>query len=127
MPGGSWKDAPDPLHGMIATTINGKPAIVEYEPDTDLRDTEQIPLLEEGGIRAFLRLCKETIDESEGEKTRYCPMRRMRGMLKIASRLATRSVLLVIFTSRNRCGRWRKFAFTSWNIRWSIFDTKKLA
>ena len=35
-------------------------------------------------------------------------MRRMRGMLKIASRLATRLVLLVIFTSRNRCGRWRK-------------------
>ena len=47
--------APDPLHGMIATTINGKPAIVEYEPDTDLRDTEQIPLLEEGGIKAFLK------------------------------------------------------------------------
>ena len=47
--------APDPLHGMIATTINGKPAIVEYEPDTDLRDTEQIPLLEEGGIEAFLK------------------------------------------------------------------------
>jgi len=27
---------------------------VEYEPDTDLRDTEQVPLLEEGGIEAFL-------------------------------------------------------------------------
>lgn len=26
---------------------------VEYEPDTDLRDTEQVPLLEEGGIQAF--------------------------------------------------------------------------
>ena len=29
--------------------------MVEYEPDTDLRDTEQIPLLEEGGIEAFLK------------------------------------------------------------------------
>ena len=29
--------------------------MVEYEPDTDLRDTEQVPLLEEGGIEAFLR------------------------------------------------------------------------
>ena len=28
---------------------------MEYEPDTDLRDTEQIPLPEEGGIEAFLR------------------------------------------------------------------------
>jgi type I restriction enzyme M protein len=26
---------------------------VEYEPDSDLRDTEQVPLLEEGGIQAF--------------------------------------------------------------------------
>ena len=28
--------------------------MVEYEPDTDLRDTEQISLLHEGGIDAFL-------------------------------------------------------------------------
>ena len=28
---------------------------MEYEPDSDLRDTEQIPLLEEGGIEAFVR------------------------------------------------------------------------
>src|SRR5207249_1222304 len=26
---------------------------VEYEPDPDLRDTEQVPLLEEGGIEVF--------------------------------------------------------------------------
>jgi type I restriction enzyme M protein len=44
----------DPLRGLFATTVGGKPAIVEYEPDTDLRDTEQVPLLEEGGIEAFL-------------------------------------------------------------------------
>ena len=28
---------------------------MEYEPDTDLRDTEQIPLLYDGGIEVFLR------------------------------------------------------------------------
>jgi type I restriction enzyme M protein len=47
--------APDTLRGLYATTIQGKPATVEYEPDPELRDTEQVPLLEEGGIEAFLR------------------------------------------------------------------------
>ena len=45
----------DPLRGRFAATVNGRPVVVEYEPDTDLRDTEQIPLQEEGGIEAFLR------------------------------------------------------------------------
>ncbi len=45
----------DPLRGRFEATVNGKPVVVEYEPDTDLRDTEQIPLQEEGGIEAFLR------------------------------------------------------------------------
>ena len=46
---------PHSLRGLYPATIDGKPAIVEYEPNIDLRDTEQIPLLEEGGIEAFLR------------------------------------------------------------------------
>jgi type I restriction enzyme M protein len=45
----------DPLHGLFEAMIGGKHCVVEYEPDSDLRDTEQIPLLEEGGIDAFLR------------------------------------------------------------------------
>ena len=45
----------DPLRGLFAATVGGRPAVVEYEPDTDLRDTERIPLQEEGGIEAFLR------------------------------------------------------------------------
>ena len=32
-----------------------EPAVVEYESDRELRDTEQIPLMEEGGIEAFPR------------------------------------------------------------------------
>jgi len=47
--------AADPLRGWFETTIAGKPAVVEYEPDPDLRDTEQVPLLEDGGIEAFIR------------------------------------------------------------------------
>ena len=46
---------PDPLRGLFPATIKGKPAIVEYEPDTDLRDTEQVPLTVDGGIEGFLR------------------------------------------------------------------------
>jgi type I restriction enzyme M protein len=49
------KAVADPLFGLYEVTIKDKPAVVEYEPDTDLRDTEQVPLLEEGGIEAFVR------------------------------------------------------------------------
>ena len=44
----------NPLNGLVEATIKGLPTVVEYEPDTDLRDTEQIPLLNEGGIDVFL-------------------------------------------------------------------------
>lgn len=47
--------AADRLRGLFEATISGKPAVVEYEPDPDLRDTEQVPLLEEGGIEAFIQ------------------------------------------------------------------------
>ncbi|MEX0331444.1 MAG: N-6 DNA methylase [Puniceicoccaceae bacterium] len=47
------KAQPDPLHGRYESTTSGKPVVAEYEPDTALRDTEQIPLIEEGGIEAF--------------------------------------------------------------------------
>ena len=43
------------MRGPFAATVDGRAAVVEYEPDTDLRDTEQIPLQEEGGIEAFLQ------------------------------------------------------------------------
>jgi type I restriction enzyme M protein len=44
----------DSLRGLFDVVIGGKPAVVEYEPDPDLRDTEQVPLLEDGGIAAFM-------------------------------------------------------------------------
>ena len=46
---------PDPLHGLFEVTLGGVARIVEYEPDSDLRDSEQVPLLEDGGIEAFIR------------------------------------------------------------------------
>jgi type I restriction enzyme M protein len=49
------KTKADPLRGLFEATVDGKPSIVEYEPDSDLRDTEQVPLLEDGGIEAFIR------------------------------------------------------------------------
>jgi type I restriction enzyme M protein len=45
----------DPLRGRFEATVDGKRCVVEYEPDPVLRDTEQVPLLETGGIEAFLR------------------------------------------------------------------------
>ncbi|CDH44233.1 Type I restriction-modification system, M subunit [Candidatus Contendobacter odensis Run_B_J11] len=49
------KVTPDPLHGLYPAEVNGKTCIVEYESDSELRDTEQVPLLEEGGIEVFFR------------------------------------------------------------------------
>jgi len=49
------KVKPDPLRGLFEETVDGRTVIVEYEPDSDLRDTEQAPLLEVGGIEAFIR------------------------------------------------------------------------
>jgi Type I restriction-modification system methyltransferase subunit len=45
----------DSLRGFFEVQIGGKRAVVEYEPDTEQRDTEQVPLLEDGGIEAFIR------------------------------------------------------------------------
>jgi type I restriction enzyme M protein len=46
---------PDPLRGFFSISHEGTEVVVEYESDSELRDTEQIPLLEEGGIEAFIK------------------------------------------------------------------------
>jgi type I restriction enzyme M protein len=53
----------DPLAGLFAVVIGGKRCVVEYEPDSELRDTEQIPLTEPGGIEAFIR--REVLPHAE--------------------------------------------------------------
>ncbi|MGA2331730.1 MAG: class I SAM-dependent DNA methyltransferase [Syntrophales bacterium] len=46
---------PDPLRGLVEANLGGKRCVVEYEPDSELRDTEQVPLMEKGGIESFLQ------------------------------------------------------------------------
>jgi type I restriction enzyme M protein len=58
------KTDPDPLRGLFEATIDGRRCVVDYEPDSDLRDTEQVPLLEEGGIEAFIR--REVLPHATG-------------------------------------------------------------
>lgn len=45
----------DPLRGLFPLKIGGKLCVVEYESDSDLRDTETVPLQEPGGIEVFIR------------------------------------------------------------------------
>lgn len=45
----------DPLRGLFPLKIGGKLCVVEYEQDSDLRDTETVPLQEPGGIETFIR------------------------------------------------------------------------
>lgn len=49
------KETDASLYGRYQKVINGKPVIVEFEPDSELRDTEQVPFLEDGGIESFIR------------------------------------------------------------------------
>jgi type I restriction enzyme M protein len=42
-----------PLYGCYAIEHGSQPMLAEYEPDSELRDTEQVPLLEPGGTEAF--------------------------------------------------------------------------
>jgi len=58
--------------GAYLQTVGNDRFMVEYEPDTDLRDTEQVPLTEQGGIEAFFR--REVLPHAsdawvDGEKT----------------------------------------------------------
>ena len=49
------KASADPLYGLFEIEIDGKKCVVEFESDSEIRDSEQVPLLEPGGIEAFFR------------------------------------------------------------------------
>jgi type I restriction enzyme M protein len=49
------KQAAHPLRGFFAVELEEGERVVQYEPDPEFRDSEQVPLLEEGGIEAFLQ------------------------------------------------------------------------
>jgi type I restriction enzyme M protein len=94
----------DPLRGLFAVKISGKPAVVEYEPDPDLRDTEQIPLLEEGGIEAFIR--REVLPHAPDAWY-------VAESVKIGYEISLRAT----FTNRSRSGLSKKSAPTFWRWR----------
>ena len=58
------KQAADPLRGFFPVEMEEGDRVVQYEPDPELRDTEQVPLLEEGGIESFLQ--REVLPYSAG-------------------------------------------------------------
>ena len=43
------------IEALAAAPEIGSTYEAMYEPDTDLRDTENVPLMEEGGIEGFIR------------------------------------------------------------------------
>ena len=45
----------NPIEGKFLIIINGKQVVAEYVADTELRDSEQVPLIEEGGIETFFK------------------------------------------------------------------------
>lgn len=51
---GEQRGKDDSLNGRYHVDEGGQRWAIEYEPDSELRDTEQVPLLEEGGIAAFI-------------------------------------------------------------------------
>ena len=44
-----------PIFGCYEAHQDGQRVLLEFEPDPDLRDHENVPLLEDGGIEAFIR------------------------------------------------------------------------
>ena len=55
--------AADPIRGLYEVGDGVQKRVVEYQPDSGLRDTEQIPLQEDGGIEGFLR--REVLPHAE--------------------------------------------------------------
>ena len=91
----------NPLEGKVEVPLNGKPVVVEYEPDTDMRDTEQVPLLHPGGIEAFLQ--EEVLPYAPDAW--YNPE---------AVRVGYETTSTGTSTSPSRCGPWRRSGPTSW-------------
>jgi hypothetical protein len=43
------------LRGLFDASVGSKPALSEYQPDADLRDTAQVPLLKHSCSEAAIR------------------------------------------------------------------------
>jgi HsdM N-terminal domain len=49
------KQIADPLQGLFSVKMEEGERVAQVEPDPEMRDSEQVPLLEDGGIEAFLQ------------------------------------------------------------------------
>jgi type I restriction enzyme M protein len=96
--------AADPLRGLFAATIDGKPAVVEYEPDPDLRDADKCR-------------CSKTAASRLSCAARCSRTPPMPGTSRKVSRRATRSASRATSTSRSLCARWKRSEPTSWRWR----------
>ncbi len=85
----------DPRHGLFANLVGDPGLVLEYEPDSELRDSEQAPLLEEGGIEAFFR--REVLPHVPDA-----------GSMSPRRNSVTRYPSRDTSTSRRRCGRWKR-------------------
>ena len=101
----SGKGEADPLRGLFAATIDGKSRVMEYEPDSELRDTET-------GAAS-----RSPAGSKPSSAAKCCPTRPTPGSTKRRPRSATRSASRAISISRNPCGLWRPSAPTFW--RWN--------
>ena len=79
-------------------------SIVEYEPDTDLRDTEQFPSWRKAASR-------------NSSAARFCPTPRTRGLTKPRPRSASRFPSRAISTNPSNYARSTKSAPVSWRWR----------
>lgn len=110
---------PDPLRGLFEVVVpspsgrgaggEGQRCIVEYEPDGDLRDTEQY-------------LCSSRAASKPSSAARCSPTRPMSGSMCRASKPATTLASRAISTSRNRYAHRGKYAQTSWRLRRKPWD-----
>ena len=115
-PQGPWRRrCAGPLARPLPRPNRRKEVVVEYAPDPDLKDSEQVPLLEEGGIEGFLR--REVLP--------YAPAP---GTCRAASRWGMRSASPATSTSHSPCvplkrsgpmfGRWSGSLRGCWKRLW---------
>jgi len=96
----------DPLNGLFEARIGGKTCVVEYEPDSELRDFEQIPCWRRAGFRP-------------SSVAKSCPTRPMPGSLRPTPRSATKSASPATSISLPSSVPWPRSAptFSSWSRR----------
>jgi type I restriction enzyme M protein len=106
------KRSADPRGGLFEATVKGKAAVVAYEPDKALSDTEIVAFDEPGGIEAFFE--REVLSHArdawiDRAKTKSAMKSRSRG----------------ISTSPSRRARWPRLRprSTRWNARPRRFST----